>query len=496
MTDSRDRTVLSEPDASLAAAPDEAYCPACNESFGVDLEVCPNDRARLIRLRSSRDVLIGRVFDDRYELLSQLGHGGMGTVYRAHQISVDREVAIKVIHPKHASDRLSVKRFLREARLASRLNQPNIVNVYDFGQTDDGILYLVMELLRGHTLATELDARGALALRRVCAIGLQLCDALESAHNQGIVHRDLKPSNILLLAEPPGRDLLKVLDFGLAKSLVSDTSTVTTHSGSMLGTPLYMPPEQIDGRLSDQRSDLYALGCILHHLLSGTPPFLRDNVNQVLTAHVNDPVPPLPAHVSGTLAQHIASLMAKRPEDRPSSAASVRDAIQGFVERGFGDFSDTVPVVADSTVPDLRGLAVTTSAPRGPAVPATWVGPARPRWLRRIAPVVLVAIGGAIGFATLGGGHRPVAVPALDAPPARAIAQPPSDAAVTAPGIPSAPEIATSVVDTAARPVGVAPAASASSPDAGMPRSRIHPPPPASGSAHAPPRLPSLDWAH
>src|SRR5262249_33436119 len=153
--------------------------------------------------------------------------GGMGTVYRGWQLSVDREVAIKVIDPRLASDRTAVKRFLREARLASRLSQPNIVNVYDFGQTEDGILYLVMELLKGHTLAHE--QRGEpWTVKRSAHVISQLCDALESAHAQGIVHRDLKPGNIIVLDEPPGRDLIKVLDFGLAKSLTGDAHSRVT----------------------------------------------------------------------------------------------------------------------------------------------------------------------------------------------------------------------------------------------------------------------------
>ena len=144
----------------------EAYCSACNQSFPSETKVCPNDGARLIVLAAERDELIGRVLDSRYEIRSPLGKGGMGTVYRGWQLSVDREVAIKVIHPKLSNDRSAVKRFLREARLASRLSQPNIVNVYDFGQSD-GVLYLVMELLRGHTLAGELGQGRRINPKRV-----------------------------------------------------------------------------------------------------------------------------------------------------------------------------------------------------------------------------------------------------------------------------------------------------------------------------------------
>ena len=268
-----DPTIQSGGGADTEVHAEEAYCSACGQSFPSETKVCPNDGARLIRLAAQRDDLIGRVLDERYEIRAPLGKGGMGTVYRGWQLSVDREVAIKVIHPKLSGDRSAVKRFLREARLASRLSQPNIVNVYDFGQSET-VLYLVMELLRGHTLAAELGQGRRINPRRTVVIASQLCDALEAAHAQGIVHRDLKPSNIVILDDPPGRDLIKVLDFGLAKSLIQDSGSVVTNTDALLGTPLYMAPEQIEGKVSDQRADLYSLGCILYEMLSGRPPFV------------------------------------------------------------------------------------------------------------------------------------------------------------------------------------------------------------------------------
>ncbi|MGH9888910.1 MAG: serine/threonine-protein kinase, partial [bacterium] len=208
----------------------EAYCPECGQSFPPDHLRCPNDATRLVKLGGPADPLIGRVFEQRYEVRSRLGEGGMGAVYRGWQLSVDREVAIKVIDPRLSGDRGVVKRFLREARLSSRLSQPSIVNVYDFGQTEDGILYIVMELLRGHTLGAELTAHRALGVVRAAHITVQLCDALDAAHKQGIVHRDLKPGNVMILDDPPGRDLVKVLDFGLAKSLGREAMSKVTHS--------------------------------------------------------------------------------------------------------------------------------------------------------------------------------------------------------------------------------------------------------------------------
>jgi serine/threonine-protein kinase len=356
----------------------EAYCAACNQSFPPEMTICPDDGSRLVRFEAQHDPLIGRVLDDRYEVRAALGSGGMGTVYRAWQRSVDREVAVKVVHPKLSSDRQVAKRFLREVRLASKLGQPNIVNVYDFGQTPDNVLYLVMELLRGHTLGAELDGQRRFTVKRTSAIALQLCDALEAAHAQGIIHRDLKPNNIILLDDPPGRDLLKVLDFGLAKSLATDTTSEVTNTDAILGTPLYMSPEAVQGKPTDQRSDLYSLGCILYQLLAGTPPFVDESVNLVLARHLSDHPPPLPPHVPAGIRATIERLLAKHPDHRIQTAAEVRAAIQSVLDGGSGQVfdlpADTVPDLSQSGVASTsRAAFAATLDPRHTPVPGTAV---------------------------------------------------------------------------------------------------------------------------
>jgi serine/threonine protein kinase len=356
-----DDTLASQSPSGPSSTGDEAYCPACGDSFGVETARCPKDGARLVKLKAQVDPMLGRVLDERYEVRAALGEGGMGTVYRGWQLSVDREVAIKVIHAKLASDRIAVKRFLREARLSSRLTQPSIVNVYDFGQSEDGTLFLVMELLKGSTLASILESMRPLPLKRVTTMALQLCDALESAHGQGIIHRDLKPGNIIILDDPPGRDLLKVLDFGLAKSLLTETTSVVTHSNALLGTPLYMPPEQIDGRPTDQASDFYSFGCILYQMITGRPPFLGDSVNLVLASHMHDPVPPLPPHIPPQIAQMIAWMMVKDPTQRVASARAVRDAFEAAIAQGL----PPEPVTPDLSLEHMQatGYASTQNPP-------------------------------------------------------------------------------------------------------------------------------------
>jgi eukaryotic-like serine/threonine-protein kinase len=403
-----DPTLQSEPpETDTSCEGDEAYCAACNQSFGLDHMFCPNDGARLVKLKAQPDLLLGRVFDDRYEVRAALGHGGMGTVYRGWQRSVDREVAIKVIHPKFASMRPVAKRFLREARLASRLSQPNIVNVYDFGQTEDGILYLVMELLRGRPLARDLETHRALPVRRIATLALQICDALGAAHGQGTIHRDLKPHNIVILDEPPGRDLLKILDFGLAKSLVQDTTSLVTQTDALLGTPLYMPPEQILGKPSDQRADLYSLGCILYQMVSGRPPFIGENINVVLGAHIRELPPPLPDGTPPPLTALIQHLMMKIPDDRPASAAIVHDAIAAFAAFPAGatvypEFT-TVPTVSPPRLatPPTGSPAYTapgTTSSAGLAEAQLRRGPRR-RLLAVAAGLVAIAFGVAFGVA-------------------------------------------------------------------------------------------------
>jgi serine/threonine-protein kinase len=443
---------------------EEAYCSACNQSYPAGTLTCPNDGARLIKLAAEHDTLIGRVLDERYEIRAPLGKGGMGTVYRGWQLSVDREVAIKVIHPKLSNDRSAVKRFLREARLASRLSQPNIVNVYDFGQSG-GVLYLVMELLRGHTLASELGKGRRLNAKRTVTIAAQLCDALEAAHAQGIVHRDLKPSNIVILDDPPGRDLIKVLDFGLAKSLVQDSGSLVTNTDALLGTPLYMAPEQIDGRESDQRADLYSLGCMMYEMLTGRPPFVDTAVSAVLARHMSDTPAGLPAHVPPKLTAVVMKLLEKKVEDRVQSAGEVRKVLDDVREApGFAvqpeiphDVSDTIPDVSDAfaetaaatPTPLPRSSATArSSAPASvSATPAPVVAKRSPLALVLIVLVALVPVG-AIAMFALGGSKsappsaaRPIdAAPAVVTPVAPpvdagviAIDAPPSDAGTTKP---------------------------------------------------------------
>lgn len=361
-------TVIFEPSPPLTGA---LYCPTCEKHFHPSeaaSQRCPSDNTKLVQLAPSIDNLIGRELDGRYTILERLGAGGMGTVYRADQHSMGREVAVKVLNNTHVSDPFAIKRFLREAKLASRLNHPNAVAVLDFGQTADGLSFLVMELVDGRTLEAVFRDEGRFPPERLIRIAIQVCDALERAHELKIVHRDLKPSNIMVLRT--GRDLVKVLDFGLAKSLSVDSVVSNmSYSGELLGTPAFMPPEIANGQDCDQRSDLYSLGMTLYFLAVGSMPFHGRSVHEWLYHHMETP-PPTPL-VPEPLRGIILRMIAKQPGDRYATAADARaDLDEALLQLRERRFPTPVPVAGSHHSPSVPPasadpVAEAASGPRG-----------------------------------------------------------------------------------------------------------------------------------
>jgi serine/threonine-protein kinase len=244
-------------------------CPSCDHEPPVGAGagvVCPGCGEKLVSIIAA-EALIGTELDGRFLITAKLGEGGMGVVYRATQKSVGREIALKLLDKRFESDIAAVKRFFREAKVASSLSHPKTVQIFDFGQSADGRLYIAMELVNGRTLHDELAATGPLGPARVCEIGLQLCEAVEAAHAMTIVHRDLKLENVMLL-DGEG-DRVKVLDFGLARSL-ADPSMRATSTGVISGTPRYMAPEVLSGAEPTGAQDIYAIGVILGELAHGS----------------------------------------------------------------------------------------------------------------------------------------------------------------------------------------------------------------------------------
>ena len=226
---------------------------------------------------TQNDPLLGQVIADRYQILELLGAGGMGRVYLAEHVRMGRRCAVKVMSPTLALAPDAISRFNREAANASRINHPNVAQIYDFGETQDGTLYLAMELIEGETLTRIVERGGPLPVARAAAITRQIADALGAAHHLGIVHRDLKPENVMVARHLDGSDWVKVVDFGIAKTTQQQgegSQTVTT-AGVSLGTPEYMSPEQLAGERLDQRSDVYALGLVCFHMLTADLPYPR-----------------------------------------------------------------------------------------------------------------------------------------------------------------------------------------------------------------------------
>jgi serine/threonine-protein kinase len=349
----------------LDSNPQERYCPTCERTFATG-ERCPDDDTRLVKLTNARDALLGRELDGRYTITSKIGQGAMGGVYRATQHSVGRDVAIKVVAPHLVADALAIKRFSREAKLASRLAHPNAVAVMDFGQTDDGVFYLVMELVEGRTLDAVVGKDGKLPPLRLVRIASQICEGLEGAHRLGIVHRDLKPANVMLLAA--GRDLVKVLDFGLAKSMVQEAGATTmTNAGAILGTPAYLAPELVTGGEVDARADLYSLGCTLYFCASGQLPFRSESVHELIAMHANEPPKPL-VDVPRALANVIARLLEKEPERRYQNAAETRDALERALT---ADDEETAnPTVVAGPQQTVLGWVGTPTPPPGTRPPS------------------------------------------------------------------------------------------------------------------------------
>jgi eukaryotic-like serine/threonine-protein kinase len=282
------------------------------------------------------DPYIGQRVAGQFEIVDRIGSGGMGAVYRALQPEMNRHVAIKILHPKYLSRKDLVSRFRREARAMSQLSHPNTARVFLYGQLEDQACYFVMEYLEGRNLAQVVRAEGAMEPHRALEVMIQVCGALEEAHQAGIIHRDLKPENIFLTTQGGIEDYPKVLDFGLAKvteKQMRPGSLILTGEGMVFGTPEFMSPEQAQGHSLDPRSDLYSLGVVLYELLTGKLPFDAKQALEFIHLHVSSP--PIPMHERAPdrafpmgLEEVVMCALAKRPEDRYASAGAFGEALK------------------------------------------------------------------------------------------------------------------------------------------------------------------------
>jgi serine/threonine protein kinase len=448
-------------------------CVVCQTELKDEARFCPECGAEQPKIETTpgEDPLLGAIVAKKFKVEKILGVGGMGKVYKARQLALDKAVVVKVLHDQFRDDPQLVQRFQREARAASRLNHPNSIQIIDFGQDETGVVFMAMEFLQGQDLFALLKRDGALSPERVAKVMIQVCSALAEAHEQNVIHRDLKPENIMIEDRRGQRDFVKVLDFGIAK--IQDPAETggqaLTQAGMVCGTPEYMSPEQARGLNLDARSDIYALGVIMYQLATGQLPFTADTPIGIVTKHILEaPVPPRQrkADIPESLERIILKAMEKDVANRFSTVVELGEALEallrtlpmegsGFVARPDQSGRNATVQTAPSTI--APGPASTMTNPTGPgtavALPANdvpdTVGGGKGMQMAAVGVVVALVAGAGAVFAfkdKIFGGPAVVATVGVDAgvaapPPAPTPPPaPPPPAPVPDPTPPQVPE--------------------------------------------------------
>lgn len=320
--------------AELSSAQEEGLkykmvCLSCAKEFPEGWLSCPYDGADLSRIADR--FAPGSIFAGKYEVGDRLGSGGMSTVYLAKHKFLNKNVAVKVLHSNLASDAKSVQRFQMEAKAAFDLTHPNLLTIYDFGISQDGQAYIVMDYIEGESLSDLVQRQGHIDLTQALPLFYDICLGLAHAHEKNVLHRDIKPSNVMLL-KGETRIVAKIVDFGLAKSY-DESAMKLTQTGEIFGSPLYMSPEQCQGATLDNRSDIYSLGCLFYESLSGIPPIKGDSAYDTFKRKFSDsPLPFDPAlNIPGWLSALIMSMLSVKRDERPASAQAVAKSFAAFV---------------------------------------------------------------------------------------------------------------------------------------------------------------------
>ena len=336
-------------------------CPQCGTEYELDQRFCPKDGSTL-KMQGGANDLVGSIIADRYHVLRKLGEGGMGQVYLAEHVKMGRKSAVKVMNPGMVHDADAISRFNREASNASRINHPNVAAVYDFGETGEGLIYLAMEFVEGPSLTKVIEQMGALPPQRAADITRQAGEALTIAHDMGIVHRDLKPDNIMIAKSRDGTDLVKVVDFGIAKAANNEAQKVTK-MGLVVGTPEYMSPEQLAGDKLDGRSDIYSLALVAFNMLTGTLPFPSDSAQEAMIMRLTDkpktlaemkPGIPWPADVQAVMDKALEREAPKRYQSASEFGRALYAAVEKMPQTVAAEMGTQVIGSAAAAVPATR----------------------------------------------------------------------------------------------------------------------------------------------
>ncbi len=409
-------------------------CDTCHSTYPTDFSSCPKDQSPL---RLATELMQGMIVRDKYEIVGKIGAGGMATVYRARHLVFNEPRAIKLVSSRMMDDENFLKRFRNEAVITRKLQHPNAVRVDDIDTTEDGRPCMIMELVEGRNLRATIEQQGALPLDRALNIARQAASALAAAHRLGITHRDIKPDNIVLVPLPDGKDMVKVLDFGIAK--LRETSGgggayTATQTGMVIGTPQYISPEQAAGKRGEEidgRADLYSLGVVLYEMVTGRLPFESDTPMGLLLQHMQAaPRPPQEIRPDLDIPEPVSALLMKCLEKEPGkrfqSAEELISALQqpeGWGARGsaqttvMGSDEYPAPSAAATTRTQAATAAVAAAPARAPQPPPR-SGPAK--W---IAAVVVLAVALGVGYVVLGKrtASTATASPTVSAPPSPAM---------------------------------------------------------------------------
>jgi len=376
-------------------------CPQCGKEYPDTVKFCPLDGTTL-RAKSPTADLVGQVVADRYAIVKKLGEGGMGAVYLGEHVKMGRKSAIKVMNPSMAADADAISRFNREASNASRISHPNVCQIYDFGETPDGIIYLAMEYIEGAALTDIIEREGALPPPRAVRILRQSADALAAAHDLGIVHRDLKPDNIMIVQARDGADVVKVVDFGIAKAVAGDEAgQKVTKTGLVVGTPEYMSPEQLSGDKLDGRSDIYSLGLVFYRMLTGVLPFQADSAQETMIKRLTDePMPLASARPDIAFPPGLQAVLDRALARTPSERYAVATEFARDAEIAVG-----VPAVPGTRVAEPVTTAATQLLDAEHALKGHRPKPAAPTTARAAVPAkkfpLVPVLGGVVGVGAI-----------------------------------------------------------------------------------------------